>query len=507
MLIDFQNRTPLFWLVCVGMIGFGWCNTLPLVHGHTTPNMIVFIADDVSWNDFGCYGNKKARTPHIDRLAETGLRFDNAFLTASSCSPSRASIVTGRYPHNNGKAAELHLPIDPRLPWFPQRLREKGYYTALVGKNHMKKGPSTDTNSPPNKAFDLIDNGQLNNNHGGHGKWVATLRNRPKNQPFFFWFASTDAHRGWDADREWKPQYGPPHTPEHVEVPPFLVDDQPTRRDLASYYNEVTRFDYYIGQVVNALKEEKLYDNTVILVLADNGRPFPRAKTRLHDSGMKTALVGHWPNRIKTPAVTDSLVSAIDIAPTLLRLAGIQPGPTFQGTDFSSLFSQPKTSIRRFAFSEHNWHDYEAHGRSVRDQSGFVLISNQRPEKPWQGPADSVRSPSHQSLLIARQRKVLTVHQRDVFAAPRKEYELFNSRTDPDQIHNLIGQSEHRAKETELRLILKKWSVQTRDSVPSQLSQDSFDRVTGDRIKSNGYRGVAPGEDLKASMSDHPGPR
>ena len=116
------------------------------------PNVVLFIADDVSWNDFGCYGNPAARTPHIDRLAADGLRFDRAYLTASSCSPSRSSIVTGRYPHNNGKAAELHQPISGHLPWFPELLRAAGYYTALSGKNHMrstapKQGPRSSERS------------------------------------------------------------------------------------------------------------------------------------------------------------------------------------------------------------------------------------------------------------------------------------------------------------------------------------------------------------------------
>ena len=104
------------------------------------PNLILFISDDVSWNDHGCYGNKVVRTPVIDRLAARGLRFDQAFLTASSCSPSRSSIITGRYPHNNGKAAELHQPISANLAWFPAMMKTAGYYTVLSGKNHMSVG-------------------------------------------------------------------------------------------------------------------------------------------------------------------------------------------------------------------------------------------------------------------------------------------------------------------------------------------------------------------------------
>ena len=113
----------------------------PTIAAAGPPNIILFIADDVSWNDYGCYGNEAARTPNIDQLAQQGLRFDEAYLTASSCSPSRSSIITSRYPHNNGKAAELHLAIDGDLPWFPTLLREAGYYTAIVGKHHMKSAP------------------------------------------------------------------------------------------------------------------------------------------------------------------------------------------------------------------------------------------------------------------------------------------------------------------------------------------------------------------------------
>lgn len=471
------------------------------------PNVILFIADDVSWNDYGCYGNQFARTPSIDRLASDGLRFTNAFLTASSCSPSRASIITGRYPHNNGKAAELHLPIASHLPWFPERMREAGYYTALVGKNHMKRDKSP-AGENPKKVFDLVDNGQLPDNHGAEGKWVKTLKNRPREKPFFFWFASTDAHRGWDADREWKKEYGTRHTPEKVVVPAYLVDDLETRQDLASYYNEITRFDYYIGQVVQQLRQEQELENTLILVMADNGRPFPRAKTRLHDSGMKTALVAHWPRGIRSKGGSAAgLVSAIDIAPTLLEMAGIEVPQTFQGISFLPVFTDPQRVVRQYAFSEHNWHDYEAHGRSIRDNRGHLYIINRRPDKAWQGPADSVRSPSHRSLIQGRDLGKLTKAQKDVFAAPRANVELFEASSDPLQLTNLSARRSMKAIESSLKGKLLQWSRETLDSVPAEISGDSFDRETGNRLKIKQYRFTTPGQDTGASRSNQPGPR
>ncbi|KAA5541122.1 sulfatase [Roseiconus nitratireducens] len=474
------------------------------------PNVIFFIADDVSWNDFGCYGNQAARTPNIDRLAENGIRFDQAYLTASSCSPSRSSIITGRYPHNNGKAAELHQPISVHLPWFPERLRQAGYYTALSGKHHMTSTEPGEGQSGRPTAFDHVDAGRVKGNSGGSANWLQVTQQRPKDQPFFFWFASYDAHRGWDGDGQWNEQaYGPIHRPADVVVPPFLSDDPQTREDLASYYNEVTRFDYHIGVVVEELRRQGVLDQTLLFVLADNGRPFPRAKTRLHDSGMKTALVAHWPDGIAWTGASDQLVSVIDLAPTVLSVAGCEIPETFQGVSMVPLLKDPQASIRRYAFSEHNWHDYEAFGRGVRD-GRFLLVFNQRVSLPWQGPADSVRSPSHQRLRALQQSGKLTAAQADVFLAPRPAVALYDTQNDPNQLVNLAGSEPFAEVEERLVGVLERWMEETGDSVPDKLSPDTFDRQTGERLPKRSIDAegaMTPGEDRGADQINAPGPR
>jgi N-sulfoglucosamine sulfohydrolase len=451
-------------------------------------NVVFIIADDVSWDDLGCYGNPFARTPHIDQLAKQGRRFDQAYLTASSCSPSRSSIITGRYPHNMGRASELHQPISAHLPWFPRLMREAGYWTALVGKNHMTEAPAGEDGISQPQAFDLIDNGIVPGNKGAHGKWVDTLRNRPKDKPFFCWFASLDAHRVWEGNREWKEDlYGPKHEPDKVRVPVALVDDAATRTDLVSYYNEVTRWDYFVGQVVEELRSQNVLDDTLIVITADNGRAFPRAKTRLHDSGMKAILVAHWPKAIGDQAgPTNSMASAIDIAPTVLEAAGIVPAETMQGVSLVPILQQPTAQVRNAAFSEHNWHDYEAHGRAVR-HGGYLYIRNHRPALPWQGPADSVKSPSHASLLAAQAAGAMTPAQREVLVAPRDAEELYLTAADPDQLNNLAGDPAHRAARDQLAAMLTDWMDKTGDDVPERLSPDTFDRKTGNRLPaSNG---------------------
>ncbi|MEQ9411182.1 MAG: sulfatase [Fuerstiella sp.] len=474
------------------------------------PNVIFFIADDVSWNDFGCYGNEAARTPNIDVLAAGGIRFDRAFLTASSCSPSRSSIVTGRYPHNNGKAAELHQPISGHLPWFPELLRQAGYYTALSGKHHMTStAPKTGPLARP-QPFDHVDGGRAEGNSGGHANWLDVTKQRPKDQPFFFWFAAYDAHRGWDADRQWDAAaFGPMHRAADVIVPPFLSDDPETRQDLASYYNEITRFDHYIGQVVTELRRQDVLDQTLIFVLADNGRPFPRAKTRLHDSGMKTALVAHWPDGIRETGACDSLVSVIDLAPTVLKLAECSVPETMQGVSLQPLLEDLSVDVRRYAFSEHNWHDYEAHGRSVRHDD-YLLVRNFRPYLPWQGPADSVRSVSHQKLLALQRAGQLNTAQRDVFLTPRPAVELYNIADDPFQMNNLAGDPGLQSVQQKLTEVLERWMQATGDSVPAVISPDTFHRETGERLpkqQTQAPDAITPGEDRHADRITVSGPR
>ena len=477
------------------------------------PNVVLFIADDVSWNDVGVNAGRDpvpgvgARTPNIDRLAAAGRNFTSAYLVASSCSPSRTSILTGRYPHNNGPASELHGARPAFLRTLPQELREAGYHTYLSGKDHMPVEPTAD-------VFDGKDGGKIKGHTGGEALWADAVRDRPRDRPFFFWFAAFDAHRGWDADKQWdEAKYGPRHDPADVRVPPYLVDDAATRQDLASYANEITRFDWHIGEVVSLLEQQGVLGETLLLILADNGRPFPRAKTRLHDSGMKTYFISHWPEGIERPGTPSvSLISTVDIAPTVLSLAGAEVPDSMQGVDFTPVLKDPSATVRRYAFSEHNWHDYAAHGRSVRGD-GYLYIRNNRPDEAWQGPADSVRSPSHASLQKAWDEyeagdRQLPAPQWDGLRTVRPGFELYDLAKDPMQVNDLADYWELRDVRKRLASVLDRWVEETADSVPENPSRDSFDRRTGKPlIKDQSFRGTPPGGDRDAVRVDAPGPR
>lgn len=442
------------------------------------PNIILIIGDDIGADDIGCYGNREVKTPNIDRLAKEGLRFTNAYVTTSSCTPSRSSIISGRYPHNTG-AAELHSLMPAEVPIFPELLKKGGYYTAQAGKWHMS--------DPVKRGFHTIHINQKQNGNGGEEMWVKTLEERPKDKPFFMWLAADDAHRPWGENT-----FSGQNDPDKISPPPYLADTRNTRNDLAKFYDEVTRFDFYIGEVEKELKKQDVLDNTIIIIMGDNGRPFPRAKTRVYDSGMRTPFVIKWNKGIeKKGAVSKSLVSAVDLAPTILEVAGLNPSSSFQGKSFTRLLKKPSAKFRNYIFSEHNWHDFEAMERMVRTKDHLYVL-NLRPQIANSDPGTKP-SPAIQDLRKLRDSGKLTPAQADVFMAPRPSEELYDYKRDPMQLKNVASESSNTKHMQKLREVMKQWRLETGDSDPGQLTKDWYDRETGKALKAKGTRGNMPG--------------
>ncbi|WPP51820.1 sulfatase family protein [Catalinimonas niigatensis] len=459
-------------LLSLGIVELGFSQDNP-------PNVILFIADDVGWNDLGCYGNTEVHSPNIDRIAEEGIRFTNTYLTASSCSPSRTSIISGRYPHNTG-SAELHTPLPAEVAIFPELMQKAGYYTSQAGKWHLGEHAR--------RGFDtILDKGEENGD-GGEGMWLNSLKERPKDKPFFMWFASFDAHRPWGTN-----DFSGAHEAADIKPAPYLADAESTKKDLAQYYDEITRFDDYIGKVEEELEAQGVLDNTLIIIMSDNGRPFPRSKTRVYDSGMRTPFVLKWNAGISQKgAVSNSLISVIDIAPTLLELSGAEIQTGFQGKSFATVLENPDSKFRNYVFSEHNWHDYEALERMVRTE-GYLYVLNLRPNLSNPGPADSNKSPSFQDLKDIRDAGELTAAQAEIFMAPRPSEELYNCYTDPMQLINVASLPEYQSRLTHMREVLQQWRDETLDTSPTQLTKDWYDRETGNPLDIERTRGDMPG--------------
>jgi len=427
--------------------------------GTAKPNFVVFIADDMGYEECGANGHPTIRTPNLDQLAREGMRFEQAFLTCSSCSPSRSSILTGRYPHATG-AEQLHWPVPADQVLVSSLLRNAGYFTAAVGKWHLGDNVQT--------QFDRVLEGP--------NPFVQAVRERPRDRPFFFWMAFHDPHRPYQ-----KNAIPMPHRPEDVRVPPFLPDVPETRQDLALYYDEISRLDSVLGEVLAELKTQGVLNNTVVVFLSDNGRPFPRCKTTLYDSGIRTPFLVQWPGQVVPGSVCRQLVSSVDLAPTVLELAGVAQSDRHQGQSFRPLLKNPTQPIREHVFAEHNWHDFDDHGRAVRT-TRWLYLRNSYPELPLTPPADAVRSPTYVVMRKLRDEHKLSDPQKICFAKPRPAEELYDVQADPHSLHNLAEVPEHRETLHALRARLERWEAETGDRVPAVRTADEFDRETGEPL-------------------------
>jgi arylsulfatase A-like enzyme len=247
------------------------------------------------------------------------------------------------------------------------------------------------------------------------------------------------------------------------------------------YYDEIGRLDRYVGEVLAELDRQGIAGETLVLFLSDNGRPFPRCKTTIYDSGIRTPFLVRWPGQIAPGSRCGGLVSTVDIAPTILKLAGLGPLPTAQGTDFSPMFRDPAAKVREFVFAERNWHDYAAHARAIRSER-FAYIRNDDCENPLTPPADAVRSPTFQAMRRLRDAGELTPPQRACFIKPRPAEELYDVEADPHELVNLAGDPNYAGVLGELRRALSEWTRETGDVIPGTLTPDEFDRETGEPL-------------------------
>ena len=291
------------------------------------PNVLMFIPHDLG-NHLHCYGHKSVRSPNLDRLAETGVRFTSFFTTAPECTPSRAGLYTGQYTHQNGLMGLCHRgwEFSPDAVHLADRLREGGYETCLFGMNHETGG------SPARLGYNHIfaqkEQRCCFDVSEAAARWLERVAPRER-KPWFACVGFRDTHRPWRPAKD----FGP----DDVEVPPYLPDEPEVRADLAELHQAILDMDVGIGRVLKALEDSPMADNTIVIYTVDHGIPFPRAKATYYDPGIRVPLIAHLPGRFDGGKAYDQLVSNLDYTPTILELCGVEVPEGLEGRSFLGL--------------------------------------------------------------------------------------------------------------------------------------------------------------------------
>ena len=282
----------------------------------------------------------------------------------------------------------------------------------------------------------------------------------------------------------------------------MLFDGPLTREEMSNYYHEVSRTDHYTGELIQALKAEEIYDNTYVIYCSDNGRPLPRCKTYLYESGIQTPLIITGP-KVK-PARVNSLISSIDYSATILDLAGIEKPQSIQGISFASLFEKTTMKTRDVLFAERNWHVYAQHERMVR-YGDFLYIWNAWPNQHnVAGESSCFRFPAVKELWQASSEGKLTYAQNKLTLPKQPTHSLFNVEKDPFQFNNLASNPEYLEQLKKMQSLLNDWVQQTGDSVPKNPTANR--QPLHKRDKFNGIRGEYPGAIHEATSINHSGP-
>ena len=420
------------------------------------PNILFCIADD--WGKHaGVYGDKVVKTPNFDRLAREGVVFTNAFCASPSCTPSRAAVLTGRYPHQNEESGNLWSTLQTKLPNYAAILTQNGYHVGLERKGW---GPG-----------DFKVGGYEQNPAGkGYKDFNEFLEKRPAGQPFCYWFGSQDPHRNYDKGTG----KASGMNPADVQVPAWLPNTPEVREDLLDYYFEVQRFDQEVGELIKKLETIGELENTLIVVTSDNGMPFPRAKANLYDAGTNLPLIFYWKNKI-SPHPTNTFVSFTDLAPTFLETAQLPIPKEMTGKSLWPLLKNSIQVHRNEVFLERERHANVRQGdksypiRAIRTKD-FLYIQNLAPDRwpagdptPWfaVGSYGDVDPGPSKEVILQDSVKYAPYYQ--LCFAKRPAEELYDLRKDKSQVINVSQKDDYQQIKKQLARRLMEWRKATQD--------------------------------------------
>ncbi len=400
-------------------------------------NFLFITADDMNWDSVGCYGCPlEGVTPNIDRLAQSGLRFEHAHVASTACTPSRMAIMTGLRGHRSGGEGFFHLRF-PNVTNLPQLLHDNGYRVGLLGKVHhstpyedtpwdVSKEMGRDTDEFEKETSAFVDDSLVT------GK------------PFFLVVNSHDPHRpyfkiekaGVGGGEEPSRVFQPDEIPIHATIP----DHPDIRYEQACYFSSVRRCDDVVGRVVKLLEERKLTGNTMVVFLSDHGMAVPSAKSNCYVQSTRTPFIVRWDGHVSASQVdSEHMISSMDLLPTIAEIAGIETSGELDGRSLMSLFKGNTQRGRDHIFTQYYMKigqtNYQM--RALQDRE-FMFVFN-----PWHNGKPVYNTSSMGGVCF---RTMLKVGKTDPLWAARAEYlltrvpeEFFDLHSDPHCMKNLIN--------------------------------------------------------------------
>ena len=433
------------------------------------PNILLIVSED-NGPELGCYGDRSARTPHLDRLASEGLRFARAYVPQSGCSQSRASFLTGLYPHQHGQIGlatwgfRLYHQDTPNLP---RRLKAAGYRTGIIGKLHINPASAF--------PFDYHEIPSANFQRkalGDYARYAGAFINAA-DSPFFLSVNYPDAHDPWIRQVDGLPKK--PQTGDDVQIMTYMgLDSSPFRELVADYYNCMSRLDSLVGDLLQVLEQSGRADNTIVIYIGDHGADMLRGKRTCYEGGLRIPMLIRWPGRI-APQVRSELVSTLDLMPTLLQAAGATAVKNLPGAALQPLFQPGDTQWRTHFFAEYHTHAAAPNYFPQRCVRGprYKLIESLLPNTIHPDYAKTItklhgdyaeqsyQEPLDLKAVISNSRPEVRAAYQLMRRPPR--FQLYDLQNDPHEFRNLAEDPSYAEVLADLQQRLTQWRSDSRD--------------------------------------------
>ena len=409
------------------------------------PNFLFIIADDCTFRDIGCYGGQ-AITPNIDSLAQQGMRFTQCFQQAPMCSPTRHAIYTGIYPVKSG-AYPNHTFVKDGTKSIAHYLEPLGYRVHLSGKTHIN----------PKSSFPFEYSGKKNPDSKAIDQLLT--ESTRDGTPFCLFACSNEPHGPWnkgDASQ---------YDSSTITLPPYFVDTKETRENMVNYLAEITYFDGQVGELLTLLDKHGIAENTMVVVVSEQGSSFPFGKWTCYDTGLQSACIVRWPGQVKAGSVTDAMVEYVDIAPTFIDAAGGSREAAIDGMSFVPVLTGETNGHKRFVFGEMTTRGINKGSpyfgiRSIRSEK-YKYIVNFTPDVTFQNAC------TNSTIFKSWRQKAsdgdATAAEKISRYENRPAEEFYAIQEDPYEWHNLANDPRYAVQKAELQQELSRWMEECGD--------------------------------------------